>query len=106
MADLAHHPSMVRRYYDMKVGRQQFVSLKVVDEMFTVLGLQHVLQIPKENGGLRDIYVDGVQYGAPDRSPKKPVDTTVRYATEEERRAAKRRSWRESKQRAAARKAL
>ena len=98
--DLAHHPNLTRRLYEMREGRQEYVSLRVVDELLLKLDLTHLLQLPLEQGGLADIYVDGKQYGAPDRKPKVKAVSVKRYATEEARSEALRRNWRESKRRA------
>lgn len=96
-----HHPSITRRLYEMREGRQKFVSLRVVDEILTQLGLQHLLQLPQEDGGLADIYVEGKQYGSPNRLPKVRQSQSKRvYGSDLERREALRRNWRESKRRA------
>ncbi len=104
--DLRKYPGLERRFRKIRSGDIAFVSLRVVDDLLSKLSLTHLLQIPREDGGLGDIYVDGKQYGSPDRSVKKPdaLATTIRYTSEEARVEAKRRAWRESSQRARDRK--
>ena len=97
-AKLSAHPHLTRRFYEIREGRQRYVSLRVVDDILTRLGLTYLLQIPREEGGLADIYVDGKQYGQPDRTGLR--NTGRRYETDDERREALRRNWRESKRRA------
>jgi hypothetical protein len=104
----AHHPNPTRAlegracertYREVRNGRRQFVSLRAADGLLTALDLNHFWHIPKENGGLADIYVDGAQYGKPRMASFTPRSTSVRYQTDEERIEARRRSWREHKQR-------
>lgn len=86
--------STQRRIYNIKTGRQKFVSLGVVDTVLIDMGLDEWLRYRKEDGGLADIYEDGEQYGAPHKFQIPPP--VAKYETEEERLAARRRSWRES----------
>lgn len=44
---------------------QEFVSLRRADNLLTRLDLDGWWHIPKDDGGLADIYEDGAQYGCP-----------------------------------------
>ena len=92
-----HGTATTRRMNELRSGRQRFVSLDVADRILTELDLTHLWHIPREDGGLADIYVDGNQYGAPERL--RLVDgtrTNKKYATEAERMEARRRTYREA----------
>ena len=93
--DLSKWPALVRRYYELREGRQKWVSLRVVDEFFTRLELLHLFRLSPEDGGFSDIYVDGVQYGKPTGFNPRRI-----YETDAERVEAFRRNWRRSKARA------
>jgi len=90
----------IRRVFELRSGAQAFIELGTADRLLTRLGLQHWFHRPKEQGGLADIYVDGVQYGKPD--PASGVYVTRpyprRYATDEERLEARRAKDRRYKQ--------
>lgn len=92
--------SEARFIFDLRHDRQQYVSLDRADKLLTRLHLHHWFHVLKENGGLADIYEDGVQYGKPDNTNKwvKPA----KYATHEERLAAARERYRLKKLREAA----
>ena len=90
-----------RTFRTVKAGARQFVSLRAADSILTRLDLNHYWHIPREQGGLADIYEDGAQYGAPDPgcACANPRSSQVRYGSDVERLDARRRSWREYKQR-------
>lgn len=81
--------STQRRIYNIKTGRQKYVSLSVVDTVLIDMGLDEWLRYRKEDGGLADIYEDGEQYGSPhgDR-PRAPEPTAEEKREQEERRRA------------------
>ena len=84
----------------LKDGTQRFVSLNVADRILVKLDMVHWFQIPKDEGGLADIYVDGKQYGAPDRShTRQQRPNQQKYETELERREARLQTYRNSYQR-------
>jgi hypothetical protein len=83
----------------VRAGKQKFVSLRAADAIMIRLGMLEWWHIPKDEGGLADIYEDGAQYGRPHDVPRVPGDGTVRYGSEEERVEARRKTWRESKRR-------
>lgn len=86
-----------RRIRDLRAGRQQFVSYAAVERILMQLDLEWLRHVPRESGGLADIYEDGKQYGAPDfLSVKQPRRGPRKYATEEERLAARRRTYHEA----------
>lgn len=90
-----------RTYRAVKAGTRKFISLRAADSILTFLDLNHYWHLPQDQGGLADIYEDGKQYGQPDNTHKcvSPHPTTVRYQTNQEREEARRRTWREYKQR-------
>ena len=94
--------SFERRIRYLRSGGQQFISFSVADRILTSLDLHWWWHIPADEGGLADIYEDGAQYGAPTQVARWKPDPRRRYATEEERLEARRRSWRESKKRRSA----
>lgn len=63
--------TVVRRMHRIKSGRQEFVSLNVVDKMLLELDLDLWLRLPREQGGLADIYEDEQQYGNPNSRPNR-----------------------------------
>lgn len=81
-----------RRATAILSGEQVFLSLTVTDRILVALGLDEWFHYRREDGGLADIYEDGVQYGAP--------RGLVPVLSESERVLRCRRSWRESKRRA------
>jgi hypothetical protein len=98
-----HHPQ-ARALREVRAGRRAFVSLRVADGILCELNLDHFWHIPASDGGLADIYEDGAQYGSPLMLENlRPGSVARRYASPVERLEARRRSWRESKQRAAER---
>jgi hypothetical protein len=91
-----------RTFRAMRSGVRKFVSLRAADSILTRLDLLEWWHIPISEGGLADIYVDGMQYGRPDHiggknGPAHPYSS--RYKTDEERQEARCRSWREHKER-------
>lgn len=88
-----------RRLRELRSGRQQFVSLQTADRILTGLDLVHLFHVPREQGGLADIYEDGAQYGRPENHLAF-IGARPRYDNEFDRLEARRRSWRESKSRA------
>ena len=94
-----------RRINELRSGRQGYVSLDTADRLLTALGLNDWFRIRREDGGLADIYVDEIQYGEPNHlaSRTKPRKTTRKYATEEERQAARRETFRAAYERRKAR---
>lgn len=98
------HPdsSMARKLFDLRHGRQDFISLEAADRILTDLDLHHLFHVSREDGGLADIYVDGIQYGSPDHNRRYPQGGSKfnrRYATEAERQEARRRTYREAYER-------
>lgn len=82
--------NMARKMFDLRNGRQGYVSLDAADQMLTELDLHWLLYIPREKGGLADIYEDGIQYGGPDWSAaSRPRPAQRKYATPEEKREAR-----------------
>lgn len=91
------HPAGMRRLSDLRSGRQEFISWTTAEAMLASMDLEWLRHIPRDKGGLADIYEDGAQYGAPDYShTQKARPTRRRYASEEERLEARRRTYRES----------
>jgi len=66
------HPesNTARKLYDLRHGRQQFISYDVAERLLIELGLEWLRHIPKDKGGLADIYEDGQQYGKPNHLSK------------------------------------
>lgn len=60
------------------------------------MDLEWLRHIPRDKGGLSDIYEDGAQYGSPRSHTKLPRPSVRRYATHEERLAARRQTYRDS----------
>jgi hypothetical protein len=108
LAVIAEHPNPTsalkgqnceRTFRYVKAGTRAFVSLRAADSILTRLGLNHHWHTPKDQGGLADIYEDGAQYGSPVSPAFTGRPATVRYESEDDRCEARRRSWREYKQR-------
>lgn len=85
---------------DLRTGHQEFVSLERADRILSRLDLNHFWHIPKDAGGLADIYEEGAQYGEPNRvAPPAGGPWRGKYKTHEERLAARRETWRRKYQR-------
>lgn len=87
-----------RRILELRAGRQDFIGLDTADKILVGLGIEHYWHLPREQGGLADIYEDGVDYGRPNNHLAFGKPRLI-YSDENERKAARRRSWRESKRR-------
>lgn len=96
-----HGTWATRRLCELRSGRQKFVSLDTADKILAELDLVHFWHIPKDRGGLADIYGDGEQYGMP-ANHLAFVEQRPKYDTDEARLEARRKTWRESKRRRAA----
>lgn len=77
----------------LRNGEQGYVTLDRADRLLTALDLFHWFHLPKEQGGLADIYEDGVQYGAPNNR-NNWKKSNPKHATHEERLAAARERYR------------
>jgi hypothetical protein len=58
-------PATARKLSGLRAGEQQFMSLTAVDKILCDLGLTQWFHVSEEQGGLADIYEDGLQYGHP-----------------------------------------
>lgn len=103
VAVIDRHPERVkhvnqaaqRRVRLLRSGVQEFVTLGSTDRLLAKLDLLDYWHIPKDEGGLADIYENGEQYGAPDNLAGVRSDRFPRkYATEAERVEARRATWR------------
>lgn len=74
---------------DLRNGRQKFVSLRRADNLLTKLHMGDWWHLPKEHGGLADIYEDGAHYGSPNYSSRHLVPAPKKYATAAERHQAR-----------------
>ncbi len=84
----------------LRSGEQEFVSPSVADRILTKLDLGDWFHLPKDQGGLADIYEDGAQYGEPNNlAGLRPGNVQRKYATREERLAARRAAYRASYER-------
>lgn len=95
--------SCERLLRDLRAGYRAFVSLRAADSLLANLDLVHWWHVPADQGGLADIYEDGVQYGSPQQMRVAPPPAPLKYATDEERRAARRQTYRRYYQRRVAR---
>lgn len=59
-----------RRLHAIEHAEQKYVRLDVVDAILYALDLDIWLRYRKEDGGLADIYMDGAQYGTPNRNAR------------------------------------
>ena len=87
-----------RRILELRAGRQKFIGLDTADKILVGLGAEHYWHLPREHGGLADIYEDGADYGRPNNHLAFGKPRLV-HETEEKRVEARRRTWRESKRR-------
>jgi hypothetical protein len=94
--------NLQRHLHRLRSGEQRFISLDSADKILTRLDLADWFHIPKDQGGLADIYEDGLQYGSPGRPTNNRPPVPIRkYATHEERLAARRLRYQEQKREAA-----
>lgn len=80
----------------LRQGHQAFVSLERADRLLTRLHLHHWFHVLKEDGGLADIYEGEADYGAPNRTgvARSNLLHNRKYATQAERLAARRATYR------------